>query len=163
LSDKYPDKSIVDGVPDALPKTMTMDDYAVQRVQSELGDTSEERTTAVVQGLLARSYVALATGSDDRYEGFQNLVKKIYVHYNQKTSTGGTNTTRVPLPKFNILKQSVLSDLLDPQENFLPFAERAALRTQLGMGAETNSVVAPVPVETSTNNSASVSTNSPAR
>ena len=163
LSDKYPDKSIVDGVPDALPKTMTVDDYAVQRVQSELGDTSEERTTAVVQGLLARSYVSLAAGSDDRYEGFQNLVKKIYVHYNQKTSTGGTNTTRVPLPKFNILKQSVLNDLLDPQENFLPFPERAALRTQLGMGPETNSVATPAPVETSTNSSASVSTNSTGR
>jgi hypothetical protein len=50
------------------------------------------------------------------------------------------------------LKRTVLKDLLDPQKG-LPFAARAAIRTQLGMPAETatpaesaptNSVAPPV-------------------
>ena len=163
LSDKYPDKPILDTHPDSLPKTMTVDDYAVQRVQDELNDTSEERTTAVVQGLLSNAYVELALGSDDRFEGFQNLVKKIYAHYNQKTSTGATATTRVPLPDFNTLKKTVIHDLLDPQQGLPSFAARAVLRTQLGMEPETNSVAVPAPANTSTNASASVSTNSTAQ
>jgi hypothetical protein len=162
LGEKYPDKPIMDGDPTSLPKNLTLDDYAVERVQSELGDTSEERTTAVVQGLLIRSYQALAIGYDDRYEGFQNLVKKIYSHYNARTSIGGTNTTRVPLPNFNQLKQSVLRDVLDTQNGF-PYAARAVLRTQLGLPAETNAVESAPPVATSTNGSETVTTNSAAR
>jgi hypothetical protein len=137
LADKYPDKAILDGDPASLPKTMTMDEYAVRRVQLELNDTSEERTTAVVQGLLSNAYVDLALGEDDRYEGFVNLVKQIYTHYNAKTSSNGANSTRVPLPNYNDLNRSVLRDLLDPQDG-LPFAARAVLRTQLGMSPETN-------------------------
>ena len=52
LSEKYPDKPVLDGDPTSFPKTMTPDEYAVRRVQLELNDTSQERTTAVVQGLL---------------------------------------------------------------------------------------------------------------
>jgi len=59
LADKYPDKIILDGDPTSFPKNLTMDEYAVRRVQLELDDTSEERTTAVVQGLLSNAYVGL--------------------------------------------------------------------------------------------------------
>ncbi|MGC9942081.1 MAG: hypothetical protein ABSE48_09615 [Verrucomicrobiota bacterium] len=162
LSDKYPDQPIMDGDPTSFPKTMTMDDYAVRRVQSELGDTSEERTTAVVQGLMINAYRELALGSDDRYEGFQRLVQKIYIHYDAKTGIGGTNSSRVPLPKFNQLKQSVLRDVLDPQNGF-PYAARAVLRTQLGMPAETNAVATVSTVGTSTNTDVTVPTNPAAR
>ena len=162
LSDTYPDKIILDGDPTSFPKTMTMDEYAVRRVQLELNDTSEERTTAVVQGLLSNAYVELAVGSDDRYEGFKNLVKEIYKHYDAKTSVGGKNTTRTPLPNYNDLNRSVLRDLLDPHDG-LPFAARAVLRTQLGLPAETNSPVLVPPLATSTNADETVPTNSAAK
>ena len=162
LSDKYPDKPVLDSDPTSLPKNLTVDDYAVRRVQSELGDTSEERTTAVVQGLMINAYKELALGSDERYQGYQNLIKKIYIHFDQKTSIGGTNSTRVPLPKFNQLKQSVLRDLLDPQNGF-PYAARAVLRTQLGLPAETNALATVPAVDTSTNAAKTAPTNSPAK
>jgi hypothetical protein len=162
LSDTYPDKIILDGDPASFPKSMTMDEYAVRRVQLELNDTSEERTTAVVQGLLSNAYVELALGSDDRYQGFKNLVKEIYKHYDAKTSVGGKNTTRTPLPNYNDLNRSVLRDLLDPHDG-LPFAARAVLRTQLGLPAETNSPVLVPPLVTSTNTDETVPTNSAAK
>jgi hypothetical protein len=167
LGDKYPDKYILDEDPTSFPKTLTLDEYAVQRVQSELGDTSEERTTAVVQGLLRNAYAELALGSDDRYQGFKNIVKKIYKHYEDKTANGGVKSSRVPLPNYDDLDRSVRKDLLDPQ-NGLPFAARAMLRTQLGMPAETNApAISPIkelPTSvTSTNADESVPTNSAAK
>jgi hypothetical protein len=140
LSDKYPDKPILDGDNTSFPGTLTLDEYAVRRVQEEVGDTSEERTTAVVQGLLMRAYSELAIGQDDRYAGFKLLAGKVYQHYNDRTKGHG-NEQRVPLPPFNELNQSVLNDLLNPA-NAAPYAARAVIRTYLGMPAETNAPAA---------------------
>ena len=62
LSTTYPDKPIVDGDPTSLPRNLTLDQYAVACVQVDIGDTSQERTTAVVGGLLAQAYHALVMG-----------------------------------------------------------------------------------------------------
>ena len=59
LGEKYPDKPILDSDPNSFPKNLTLDEYAVARVQSEIGDTSQERTTAVVEGL-ARAVILRA-------------------------------------------------------------------------------------------------------
>ena len=45
-----------------IPTNTTLDEYAVGRVQAELGDTSQERITGVIEGLLAQSYYELAIG-----------------------------------------------------------------------------------------------------
>jgi hypothetical protein len=158
LGETYPDKTILDNDPNSFPRNLTLDDYAVERIQSEFGDTSQERTTAMVQGLIAQSYYALAIGQDDRYAGFQLLARKAYDHYQtQMPSDQG----RAGLPPFDNLQRTALNQLLDPQKG-LPYAARAVLRTQLRMPAETN---AP-PQTVSTNAIASAvlssSTNSPA-
>ena len=71
LGDKFPDKGILDGQPESYPRTMTVDDYAFERVQQELSDTSQPRMTSVVQGLLVRAYIAMAMDQNDRYAGLQ--------------------------------------------------------------------------------------------
>ncbi len=91
LGEQYPDQTILDGDPSSFPRNLTLDEYAVARVQSELGDTSQERTTAVIQGLLLRSYYELAIGQDDRYAGFKLLAGKAYERYRAKTSDHGGN------------------------------------------------------------------------
>jgi hypothetical protein len=137
LGEKYPNKLILDGDTNSFPKNFTLDEYAVARVQSEIGDTSQERTTSVVEGLIAQSYYALALGQDDRAAGFQNLAKKVYQHYVSKTSGHG-NEQRIALPPFDVLNRTVLNDLLNTQKTMLPYGARAVIRTQLGMPAETN-------------------------
>jgi len=161
LGERYPDKLILDTDPNSFPRNLTLDEYAVARVQEEVGDTSQDRTTAVVRGLLAHAYSELALGSDDRFQGFKNLATKVYQHYVSKTSGHG-NEQRVALPPFDVLNRTVLTDLLDTQKPVLPYAARAIIRSQLGMGAETN---APPAVTISTNQivpSALSNTNSPA-
>ena len=105
-------------------------------MEEEVGDTSQERTTGVVEGLITRAYYELAIGQDDRYEGFKLLAGKVYEHYGAKTAGHG-NEQRIGLPPFAELNRFVLNHMLDPQRG-APYAARAVLRTQLGMPAETN-------------------------
>ena len=132
LGELYPDKTVLDGRPGSYPRTLTLDQYAVGRVQEDLGDTSEERTTSDIQGLLTQAYFALAVGQADQYNGYRNLATQVYRLYEIKTKGTGT---RIELPPFKTLNQEVLNALLDPQHG-LPYALRAVIRTQLQLPPE---------------------------
>jgi hypothetical protein len=157
LGDKYPDKPIIENQPDSLPKNVTLDEYAVAVVQIDIGETSQERVTAAIQGMIARSYYELVGGSDDRYLGYKNLSQKVYASYTAKTS-GSRGDVRIPLPPYKDLERTVVNQLLDRQKG-LPYAARAVLRTQLGLPAETTTATnaAPTAVEIISPNS--ISTN----
>jgi len=134
LGKEFPDKTLLEGDTNSFPRNLTLDQYAVGRVQADLGDTAQYRTTSDVQGLLAQAYMALATGQDDRYSGFKRLAAKVYEIYQSKTRGTGNRIELPPLPEIN---SSVLNRLLDPQRG-LPYAMRAVIRTQLRMPAEAN-------------------------
>jgi hypothetical protein len=164
LGEKYPDQPIIENRPDSLPKNLTLDEYAVAVAQIDIGETSQERVTSAVMGFLAHAYVDLAIGQDDRAAGFQLLAQKVHASYQSKM---GKDQSRAALPPLNDLKRAVLDRFLDPQQG-LPFLARAALRTQLGMPAETNAppqtvstnAIAPAVLPPSTNSPA---TNSAAK
>ena len=153
LGEKYPDKAIIENQPDSLPKNLTLDEYAVAVVQIDLLETSQERVTAVIEGLLINAYSALASGDDDRYENLKRLADRGYQRYVAKTA-GSAGDVRIPLPPFNDLNRAVLNQLLDPQ-NGVSYAARAVLRTQLRLPAETAA-----PANTATNAVEFISTNS---
>lgn len=150
LADKYPDKPIIEGQLDSLPKNLTLDEFAIAVTQIDIGETSPERVTSALQGLLTHAYMDLANGQDDRSTGYLLLAQRIYDNYVKKTE----NDFRTRLATMNDLKREVLNQLLDPQTG-LPFAARAVIRTRLGMAAETVSTNAVAP-------SAAISTNAPA-
>ena len=167
LGEKYPNKTILDNDTNSYPRNLTLDEYSVARVQEEVGDTSQERTTGVIEGLLARSYYDLAIGQDDRAVAFKLLARKVYDHYVSKTDTHGTNV-RTPLPPYDVLNRTVLNDLLNTQNPVLPYAARAVIRSQLGMTAEASPTPAPIistnpPPEVVTNTVKNVPTNSAAK
>jgi hypothetical protein len=161
LGDKYPDNNILDNDQNSYPRTLTLDEYAVARVQSELGDTSQERITGVIEGLLVNSYLQLAIGQDDRSVGFKLLARKVYDSYMKKIGGMQTNLERVGLPPFGELNRTVLNQLLDTQQPVLPFAARAVLRTQIGLPAE--SAATNTPPAAVTNVVENVPTNSVAK
>ena len=144
LGKEFPDKTLLEGDPNSFPRNLTLDEYAVGRVQGDLGDTSQERTTADIQGLLARAYIAMAVGQDDRYAGYKLLASKIYNRYMAEISDMKSNIQRIAPPPLAELDRTVLNQLLDPQQG-LPYAMRAVLRSQLSLPAETN---APPPATT---------------
>src|ERR1019366_8098781 len=100
LGEKYPDKPIIENQPDSLPKNLTLDEYAVAVAQIDIDETSQERVTSIVQGLLTRAYYELAVGEDDRYENFKRLANKVYQNYQAKTSSS-QGDQRIPLPPYD--------------------------------------------------------------
>ena len=159
LGGKYPDKPMIDGDPESFPRNLTLDQYAVACVQANIKDTSQDRTTAAVEGLLTRAYYELAIGQDDRYAGFKLLAGKVYEHYQVEISDMKSNLQRIGLPPFADLNRAVLNQLLDPQQG-APYAMRAVIRSQLGMPGETN--VPPMTAATNAPAAATVSSNAPA-
>lgn len=154
LGQKFPDKAIIENDPTSLPKTLTLDEYAVAVAQIDIGETSQERVTSFVQGRVQGAYLALIMDDDSRYQNFMNLATRVHQRYAQKTA-GSKGEVRIPLPPMDQLKKTALTDLLNPQGR-LPFEARSILRTKLGLPAEsaapsaTNSlpVVPPNPVST---------------
>ncbi|MDE3065988.1 MAG: hypothetical protein KGJ60_00410 [Verrucomicrobiota bacterium] len=145
LAQKFPDKPIIDGDPNSLPRNLTLDQYAVACVQENINQTSQDEVTAAVQGLLARSYYNLAIGQDARADGFKRLAIKVYQNYNANIGPLAATRERIPLPPFDQINRMVVNRLLSPQQPMLSYAARAVLRTQLGLPAETN---APPPATT---------------
>ncbi len=134
LGDKFPNQPIVENDPTSLPKSLTLDEYAVAVVQIDIGETSQERVTSAVQGLLVRSYLALAQDDNAGYDTFRRLATGVYRRYTRQTA-GSRGDVRIPLPPYDELNKTVVTDLLNPQRG-LPFEARAVLRTQLGLPAE---------------------------
>ncbi|MGO9476792.1 MAG: hypothetical protein ACLQAH_07280 [Limisphaerales bacterium] len=143
LGAKYPDKPIIDHEPESFPRNLTLDQYAMSCVQGDINDTSQDRTTAAIAGLLSQAYQSLALGEDDRYAGFKLLATKIYGHYQAAISDRKTNLQRISLPPLADINRAVLDRLLDPQQG-VPYAARVIIRSQLDLPAETNAPPAAV-------------------
>ena len=146
LREKYPDKPILENRPDSLPKTLTLDEYALGVMQIDINETSQQRVTSAFRGLLIHAYADLAAGEDDRYENLMNLAHQTYDRYAAKTA-GSNGNVRLQLLPFEEMQANVIRDLLDPRHG-IPYAARAALVTRLGLpaalletpNAETNAV-----------------------
>ncbi len=152
LAEHFPNKPIIDDQPNSLPRNMTLDEYAVTVIQENIGETSQEKVTAAVEGLVLQSFVALAQSDDDRYQNFANLGQRVYDVYVGKTR-GFAGDVRIPLPSMRDFKKEALDTLLDPQSG-LPPEYRAILRTRLGLPAESAA-----PAESATNAVPAISTN----
>lgn len=152
LAEKYPDKPIIENQPDSLPKTLTLDDYVMAVIQIDIGETSQQRVTAAIEGFLTHAYLALAEGDDDRYLNLKNLANRVHDRYTTKV---GKSAERVKLMPFDEIRRVVAQQLVDPQGP-LPYAARAVLRTRLGLPAETP------PTNNAPSVAEAVATNSPA-
>jgi hypothetical protein len=159
LAETYPDKPIIENQPDSLPKTLTLDQYAVAVVQIDIGETSQERVTAAIRGLLIRAYNNLAAGNEDSYTNLKNLARLVHDRYVAKTEKF-KGKDRIPLMDFNDMNVSIVRFLLDPK-NGVPYAPRAALVTRLGLPS---AMLAPPVADdpTAAAAAAAISTNAPA-
>ena len=125
--------------PEAFPPNQTLDEYAVSRVQEEVGDTSKDRTQAMLEGLFASSFYSLAIDEDERSAVLEGLAKQIWTRFENKIAGGETRVGLPPLPE---IKKVVLDRLLDHEHGFVPDM-RAILRTKLRLPAEGTPAPAP--------------------
>ncbi len=113
-------------------KGMSLDEYAVARVTEVAGETSNERTRAVIEGLLVTSYYNLAIGQEDRGTGLTLLAERVWLNFQGKTEK---QKARVGLPPMAQIKQQALRQF---ESRYAPELV-ARLRTRLGLPASTNS------------------------
>jgi hypothetical protein len=128
-------------------------------VQEDIGETSQERVTAAIQGLLVHAYMALVTDSDDSYQNLKNLADRVYKNYDAKTA-GFNGPNRIPLRPYPDMVKEVVGSLLDPQRGLPPEA-RAILRTRLGLPAETAAPAPGLSPSNATNSPSGTVTNAP--
>jgi hypothetical protein len=133
LGEKYPNKVLIETKPNSYPKNMTLDEYAVSKVQEDVDETmSMDRIRAAIEGLLENAYRSMVIGEDERAAGFLLLADKIRETYLSKTSA---RKDAIPMAPMEDIKRDLVGRLLDPEKG-IPPEMRAVLRTKLGMPAE---------------------------
>jgi len=156
LLEKYPDVSALDmtvesGGSQRQMADMTLDEYVVARATETAGETSNERVTQLVEGLLVTSYFNLAIGEDQRATGYALLAKRIWDRFMKKT---GNQAERLRLPPFDRMKEAAIDQFGATYSEVL--ANR--LRTKLGLPAKAEESVPAEPTPDSTSTPASTAT-----
>jgi hypothetical protein len=138
LGEKYPNKPLLEFDTNSYPSMITLDKYVVARVQGDVGETSRERTTYNLEGLFIQSFENLAIGQAREAEGYANIAQLVWQNYMSKMRDK-TSVERMGLDPLEQIRDSVLQQLLDPQQGLDPvLADR--LRTKLGLPAGTNAL-----------------------
>lgn len=132
LGQKYPDKTIIDGDFNSYPRNVSLDQYAVACVQSDINDMSPDRLRTVLEGLLITSYTSQVIDQDERAEGLRRLAQKAWDSYQSKIPAARQDPLRVASVKD--ISREVLGRLLNPT-NGLPPEAQAILRTKLNLPA----------------------------
>jgi len=134
LAREYPDKPVLYGDPESFPRNLTLEEYCFARVQEDVGETDQRRIGAIVQGLINSAYVSLVFDNDEQAAGLMHLARVTNERYLQEIS-GDSTAMRIPLAPFEVTREQVLNDLLDPEHGLIPEA-RARLRAKLNLEPE---------------------------
>ena len=157
LGEHYPDKPLLDGQPESLPRQLTLRDYAVACVQEDITDGSPARVKSAVAGLLNHAYVNLVLGDDDYAAGYKRLAQDVWESY--ESHLPPARIEALSLGPFGSIDQYVLDQLLHPEQG-MPPEYQAVLRTKLGLPALTAPTnAAPATAPTNTVPASAVSTN----
>ena len=134
VGEKYPNKTMLDGKPDSLPKNVTLEVYATSRIVEDVSETSRDRVKAAIEGLTVKGYVALVRGEDRRSAGYRALARILLKRYTDAIA-GGANIERIGLPPVEETERQILSMLLDPEGGSSP-EFRTVLRSVLRLEPE---------------------------
>ena len=122
--------------PQAVNPTLSLDEYAVEQAQEDVGETSSVDTTAMIQGFLFHHFAYLAVGEDERATGYYNLARSTYKRYSYETRK---STQRVRLRSFDAFRTDVINNLINPANEY-PEDMVAQLKSLLGLSEETSEV-----------------------
>src|SRR5712691_28374 len=113
LCQKYPNKTLIDGQPNSFPGTVTLDEYAIAAIQTDISEQSRDRVKAAIEGMLVRRYINLAIGEDAHAAGYLGLAKQIWEAYDKRIP----NERKDPLfmPPLQDLDREILKRMLDPE------------------------------------------------
>ncbi|MFO1499917.1 MAG: hypothetical protein U1G07_16260 [Verrucomicrobiota bacterium] len=137
--------------PAVVPPNQTLEDYALDRAQETVSETSHDDAKAVIIGCLREAFWNMAIGEESRAVNYLRFAEKLRARF--QDAVGPVSVNRVGLPDMAEMKRVVLEQMLDP-ENGLDPVLAAQLRTSLGLPAGATGVdlkKAAVPGATTTN------------
>jgi hypothetical protein len=134
LGETYPQFALLDNHPESLPKTLTLDQYAVARLQEDVGETDRNRVKNAIEGLLVNSYLNLAIDEEEAAAGCKLLARQVWNTYQSKIIDGRVEA--LTLPPLAEIDKEMQDRVLDPEQG-LPWDARSIIRTRLGLPAET--------------------------
>jgi hypothetical protein len=136
LATKYPDKPILDNKTNSLPATLTLDKYAVARVQGDISESGgRDRTEGVIEGLLVNSYRSMVLAEDSAAAGLKLLARQAWIAY--QSDIPKERMAAVGLRPFEEIDQEVRRHMLDAKTGEAPEV-RALLRAKLGQPPESS-------------------------
>jgi hypothetical protein len=138
IAQKYPNQIMIDGKTNSFPRNVTLEEYAVSKIQEDINETSRDRVEAILEGLLRDAYERLVVDEDERSAGFQLLARQVWAAYMSKIPK--ERIAAIGLRPLEEIDREVRSRILDP-EHGAPPEVRAVLRTKLGLPKE-----APLPM-----------------
>ena len=130
LANKYPDKTLLETDPNSFPANLTLEKYAVARVQGDVSDSGgHDRTQGIIEGLLVNSYRNMAVAEDAAAAGFKLLAHEVWKSY--QSGIPKERMSAIGLRPFEDIDQEVRHRLLDAKDGEAPDV-RAVLRAKLG-------------------------------
>jgi hypothetical protein len=129
LGEKYPNKPLLEGKPNSLPKNLSLEEFAIGRIEEEVGSLGQNMARGIIEGLEATAFRSMAIDDDDRALGLDRLAQKIWEKYAEKIDINEKTKERVGLPPLKQIKIEVLRRLLN---GGLPPELAAVLATKTG-------------------------------
>jgi hypothetical protein len=127
--------------PDAIPPSMSLDEYALERLSQGIKDFGQDKTKQLLEGLIRNYYASLILEEDDRALGYELFARKLWSSYEQKIRG---QQGRIGIPSVEEMKNTILKEYLDPNSGLPPEAI-ARLRTKLNLPAPTTNSAAKQP------------------
>ena len=123
-------KRLREKYPDAIPGNQTVEEYSLQKVMGDLVDPSHDRTKAILEGVIFKSYLNLALDEDAQADGYARMAQQVWENYQTRIQK---RLKPLSFPPLQDMKRDVLDRLLSPQSTFNPEL-KARLRTKLDIG-----------------------------
>ena len=134
LGKKYPDKPLLDGKPDSLPANVTLLEYVLSQIGTDINETSRNRVQAAIEGMFRNAYDSLVLGEEDHYAGYKLMARRTWEVYQNKITD--ERRAAIGLRPLEDIDQEILRRFLNP-EGDIPLEVRAVLRAKLGLPPET--------------------------
>jgi len=106
-----------------VPEGMTLDEFVVDHVTSQVEKGKMGRIVALLEGLMGQHYYHLALGDDDRANGYALLTRRVWERYQARNRDA---LGHLSLPSIESLRQRVREQIRNGGHGF-----SAALRAQL--------------------------------
>jgi hypothetical protein len=128
MAEKYPNKPLLNSQTNSLPANLSLEDFAIARIQEEAGSPGANGIKGVIEGLEIMSYRSLAIDQDARAEGYDRLAHKLWDKYQQKIGINTNTAQRMGIGTMPEIKKEVLLRVL----NSMPPELAAVLATKTG-------------------------------